>query len=68
VTDKELIRGAMARLPASHRAMIYRAHYLGQSIAQIAAELDTPERVVRAELHEAMTELRKRLVDLSIAV
>ena len=54
MTDRALIRQAMAQLTPPHRDMIYRAHYLGRSITQIAAELGTSERVVRAELHDAM--------------
>ena len=68
MTDRTRIRQAIARLAPPHRGVIYRAHFLGQSIAQIAAEMDTPECVVRAELHDAMRELRRILVDGPVAV
>lgn len=68
MTDRTRIRRALARLASPHRVVIYRAHYLGQSIAQIAADTDTSECVVRAELHDAMRELRRILVDVRVAV
>jgi DNA-directed RNA polymerase specialized sigma24 family protein len=68
MTDRTKIRRAIARLTPPHLAVIYRAHHLGQSIEQIAAETDTPECVVRATLHDAMRELRRILVDVRVAV
>ncbi len=47
MTDRTMIRQAMAKLSNPHRAMIYRAYYLKRTTAQIAAEVDTSEHVVR---------------------
>jgi RNA polymerase sigma-70 factor (ECF subfamily) len=56
MTDGRLIRHAMAMLPVPHRALIYRAYYLGRTTAQIA------------ELHEAMRELHRILRGAHAAV
>ena len=68
MTDRTVIRQAMAMLSNPHRAMIYRAYYLERSTAQIAAEYATTEHVVRAELHDAMQALRRILRDVHAAV
>ena len=68
MTDRTVIREAMAMLSNPHRAVIYRAYYLERSIAQIAAEYATTEHVVRAELHDAMQALRRILRDVHVAV
>jgi RNA polymerase sigma-70 factor (ECF subfamily) len=68
MTGRVVIRQAMARLSPEHRTMIYRAHFLKQTIAETATELDAPESVVRAELHDAMQALRRALADVRIAV
>jgi RNA polymerase sigma-70 factor (ECF subfamily) len=68
VNDRTLIRQAMARLPQPHRVLIYRAHFLKHTTAQIAVDLDVPEYIVRAELHDAMQELRRVLIDVRTAV
>ena len=57
MTDRRDVRQAMARLSNPHRALIHRAYYLKRSTAQIAAEYDVSECIVRAELHDAMLEL-----------
>jgi RNA polymerase sigma-70 factor, ECF subfamily len=58
MTDRTVIRQAMAMLSNPHRAVIYRAYYLERTVAQIAAEYHTTETVVRAELHDAMKALQ----------
>jgi len=68
MTDRTVMRQAMAMLSSPHRAVIYRAYYLERSIAQIAAEYATTEHVVRAELHDAMQALRRILRDVRVAV
>jgi RNA polymerase sigma-70 factor, ECF subfamily len=68
MTDGKVIRQAMAMLSISHRALIYRAFYLGRTTAQIASEYRTTERNVRAELHDAMLELRRILRGAHAAV
>jgi RNA polymerase sigma-70 factor (ECF subfamily) len=66
--DGRVIRQAMAMLPNPHRALIYRAYYLGRSAAQIASENCTTEPIVLAELHDAMLELRRILRGVRAAV
>jgi RNA polymerase sigma-70 factor (ECF subfamily) len=61
MSDGTVIRQAMATLSQPHRALIYRAYYLGHTTAQIASEYRTTERIVRAELHDALLELRRIL-------
>jgi RNA polymerase sigma-70 factor (ECF subfamily) len=68
MTDGRVIRHAMAMLPVPHRALIYRAYYLGRTTAQIASEYGTTEPIVRTELHEAMRELHRILRGAHAAV
>jgi RNA polymerase sigma-70 factor (ECF subfamily) len=64
MSDRMAIRQAMATLSGPHRAIIYRAYYLGRSTAQIAAEDRTDECDVRARLHDATRELLHKLRDV----
>jgi RNA polymerase sigma-70 factor (ECF subfamily) len=48
----------LARLSNRHRAVIYRAYYLGRTTTQIAAEVGTNDGAVKAELHHALRGLR----------
>ncbi|MDG5482034.1 sigma-70 family RNA polymerase sigma factor [Mycolicibacterium gadium] len=68
MTDGRVIRQAMAMLSIPHRALIYRAYFLGRTTAQIASEYCTTEPVVRTELHDAMLELRRILGGAHAAV
>jgi len=68
MTDRTVMRQAMAMLSSPHRAVIYRAYYLERTTAQIAAECATTEHVVRAELHDAMQALRRILRDVRVTV
>jgi len=68
MTDGKVVRQAMAMLSNSDRALIYRAYYLRRTTAQIAAEYRISERKVRAELHDAMRELRRILCGAHAAV
>lgn len=68
MTDPTMIRQAMAELSHPQRALIYRAHHLGRTTAQIASEYRTTETAVRAELHDAMWRLRRALSAASAAV
>lgn len=65
---KTAIRNAMRRLSPQHRELIYRAHFLKQSIAEIAVELDITENAARTALHDAMQELRRNLSGVRLAV
>jgi RNA polymerase sigma-70 factor, ECF subfamily len=68
MTGRTAIRQAMAMLSIPHRAVIYRAYYLELSAAQIAAEYQMPESVVRAELHDAMHEFGRNLRQAHVTV
>ncbi|BBZ16062.1 sigma-70 family RNA polymerase sigma factor [Mycolicibacterium gadium] len=68
MTDGRVVRQAMAMLSISHRALIYRAYFLGRTTAQIASEDCTTEPIVRTELHDAMLELRRLLRGAHAAV
>ena len=68
MTDDRMIQQALAMLPTPHRALIYRAYYLGRTTAQIASEYCTTDRIVRGDLHDAMLELRKILRGAHAAV
>lgn len=68
MTDARVIRQAMAMLSIPHRALIYRAYYLGRTTAQIASEYRTTEPIVRTELHDAMLDLRRILRGAPAAV
>lgn len=52
---------ALTQLSSWHRAMIYRAYYLGRTTTEIAAELGIDDRLVKDELHRALRELRSSL-------
>lgn len=59
--EAAIVREAMALLSGRQRAIIYRAHYLGRTTTQIAAELGTNGEVVKHELHRALHALRMNL-------
>lgn len=62
--DRQLIRAAVTQLPAAHRAVIRLSYYLGWTTAQIAAELETTESIVRSRLHYALRMLQLTLDEL----
>lgn len=62
--DRQLIRAAATQLPAAHRAVIRLSYYLGWTTAQIAAELETTESIVRSRLHYALRMLQLTLDEL----
>lgn len=68
MTDDRMIRQALAMLSNPHRALIYRAYYLGRTAAQIASEYRTTDHIVRSDLHDAMLELRRILRGAHAAV
>lgn len=55
------VRDALCRLSDRHRAVIYRSYYLGRTTAQIAAELQTDDDVIKRELHHALHAVRLSL-------
>lgn len=59
--DAWLVSDALTALSYDHRIVIVQAYYRGQSIAQIAAELDIPAGTVKSRLHYALRALRLAL-------
>lgn len=57
----ELVRAALLRLPATHRAVVVLRDYEGLKLREIAAVLDIPEGTVKSRLADALTQLGRRL-------
>jgi DNA-directed RNA polymerase specialized sigma24 family protein len=55
---RSLIADAMRQLPFEHRAVIYRAYYLGWTTARIADDLKITEAAVKSRLHDGLHALR----------
>ena len=55
--DSGLVADALTQLAPDHRIVIIRAYYLGQSVSQLAAELDVPPGTVRSRLHYGLRAL-----------
>jgi RNA polymerase sigma-70 factor, ECF subfamily len=66
--DRLLLGDALAQLPADHRAVVRRAYYEGCTTAQVAADLDIAEGMVRSRLHDALRTLLPQLRELGVAV
>jgi RNA polymerase sigma-70 factor (ECF subfamily) len=64
--DRWLIADALSVLSAEHRAVVVHAHYLGQPVARIAAELGVPEGTVKSRLHYALRALRLALQERGV--
>jgi RNA polymerase sigma-70 factor, ECF subfamily len=61
--DPELLGEAWNQLQPCHRELIRKAHYLGWTTRQIAADLNVTEAIVKAQLHYALHSLRLSLID-----
>jgi RNA polymerase sigma-70 factor (ECF subfamily) len=59
--ERSLINHALAQLSPQHRAMIWRAYYLGWTTGRIAGDLRIPESTVKCGLHDALHALRLAL-------
>jgi DNA-directed RNA polymerase specialized sigma24 family protein len=55
---RSLIADAMRQLPFEHRAVIYRAYYLGWTTARIADDLKISDAAVKSRLHDGLRALR----------
>ena len=55
---KWILSDALLSLSRDHRVAVVRAYYLGQTVADIAAEEQIPEGTVKSRLHYAMRSLR----------
>jgi DNA-directed RNA polymerase specialized sigma24 family protein len=64
--DPELLSEAWNQLHPSHRELIRKAHYLGWTTGQIAADLNVTEPVVKSQLHYALHTMRLTLTDLTL--
>jgi RNA polymerase sigma-70 factor, ECF subfamily len=65
--DRVLLGGALAQLPADHRAVVRSAYYEGRTTAQIAAELRIAEGTVKLRLHHALRALWLELREMGLA-
>lgn len=59
--DSWLVTDALTQLTDDHRAVIVRAYYMGQSVAEVARELDLPAGTVKSRLHYGLRALRLAL-------
>jgi RNA polymerase sigma-70 factor (ECF subfamily) len=56
-----IVEEALAALTTEHRAVVVRAYYRGQSVAEMADELDIPAGTVKSRLHYGLRALRLTL-------
>jgi RNA polymerase sigma-70 factor (ECF subfamily) len=59
--DAWLVSDALTTLSHDHRLVVVHAYYRGQSIAEIASELEIPAGTVKSRLHYALRALRLAL-------
>jgi RNA polymerase sigma-70 factor, ECF subfamily len=64
--DTWLVSDALAQLTPEHRAVIIRAYYMGQSVAELAEELQVPQGTVRSRLHYGLRALRLALQERGV--
>lgn len=64
--DKWVVTDALRALSPEHRAVLVRAHYLGQTAVQIATAEGIPAGTVKSRLHYALRELRRTLEERGI--
>ena len=64
--DPELIGEAWNQLQPWHRELLRKAHYLGWTTGEIAADLNVAEPIVKSQLHDALHAMRLNLTDLSL--
>jgi len=64
--DALLVGDALAGLSIEHRAVVVRAYYRRQSVAEIAAELEIPPGTVKSRLHYGLRALRLALQERGV--
>ena len=64
--DPELLSEAWNQLHSSHRELIRKAHHLGWTTSEIAADLNLTESLVKSQLHYALHAMRLSLTDLTL--
>ena len=62
-----LISDALTQLSPRHRAVIWRAHYLGWTTGRIARDLGVADDVVKCRLHNALHALRPTVQSMAAA-
>jgi RNA polymerase sigma-70 factor, ECF subfamily len=65
--DKWILSDALLSLSKEHRAVIVRAYYLCQTVADIAEQEQIPEGTVKSRLHYALKALRNALQERGVA-
>jgi RNA polymerase sigma-70 factor (ECF subfamily) len=64
--DPEVLGEAWNQLQPCQRELIRKAHYLGWTTRQIAADLNVAEPIVKSQLHYALHAMRLSLTDPSL--
>jgi RNA polymerase sigma-70 factor (ECF subfamily) len=64
--DAWLVADVLTQLTPEHRAVIVRAYYMGQSVAELAVALDLPEGTVKSRLHYGLRALRMALEEKGV--
>ncbi|OBA93140.1 RNA polymerase subunit sigma [Mycobacteriaceae bacterium 1482268.1] len=64
--DRWIVSDALTSLSADHRAVVVRAFYLAQTVADIAARERIPEGTVKSRLHYAIRALRIALQEKGV--
>ena len=64
--DSWLVTDALTQLTPEHRTVIVRAYYMGQSVAEVAAELDLPPGTVKSRMHYGLRALRLALQERGV--
>ncbi len=65
--DKLVVADALQALTPEHRAVLVRAHYLGQTAVEIARHEQIPPGTVKSRLHYALRALRVALEERGVA-
>jgi RNA polymerase sigma-70 factor (ECF subfamily) len=64
--DKWVVSDALRALSSEHRAVLVRAHYLGQTAVEIARHEGIPPGTVKSRLHYALRALRFALEERGV--
>jgi RNA polymerase sigma-70 factor (ECF subfamily) len=64
VLDREVLRTALHRLSAIHRAVLVQVYFLNQSVRQTAQVMGVPEGTVKSRTYNALRAMREQLADV----
>lgn len=67
VLDAWLVADALVQLSAEHRSVVVGAYYRGQSVAELARELDLPPGTVKSRLHYGLRAMRLALQERGVS-